>query len=210
MLYLYIFSVYCYSFLYQLCLFRVLYLIIIFHFIVILSLINLPLNENMLLFQKSHNLPLASWVNNTVYDKLLFLNGFQWTYIFKTKQMQRLKGGIDTKTKSNNTYKTHPYNIVPKRCYRCSLLLLSLSAFWENLKTKYVVTYARVLCSIDKLIRSVPIPRNQEIYLSVIPRRCICFSCLWLFNSLFLALLSLIYCVNAKANSRMKKRKQVI
>lgn len=43
--------------------------------------------------EKSHNLPLASWVNNTVYDKLLFLNGFQWTYIFKTKQMQRLKGG---------------------------------------------------------------------------------------------------------------------
>lgn len=46
-----------------------------------------------LLCEKAHNLTLAPWANETVYDKLRSLNDFQFEMLYKTTEMKRLKGG---------------------------------------------------------------------------------------------------------------------
>lgn len=45
-------------------------------------------------FQKIHNLTLAPWVNDTVFDKLMFLINYQFTRFFETPELQRLTGGM--------------------------------------------------------------------------------------------------------------------
>lgn len=74
-----------------------------------------------LLIEKTHNLTLPPWLNNTVYEKIRSLVDYQWSYRFKTKQMERLKGGpllgeflenMEDKIKvnSSNTYKMYMYS----------------------------------------------------------------------------------------------------
>ena len=46
-------------------------------------------------FQKTHNLTLPSWADNaTVYERLRSLNDYQFTLMYDTTQMRRLKGGM--------------------------------------------------------------------------------------------------------------------
>ncbi|XP_045167982.2 lysosomal acid phosphatase-like [Mercenaria mercenaria] len=43
--------------------------------------------------EEAHKMNLSSWINTTVYDKLRELEAYQFTLLFKTKEMSVLKGG---------------------------------------------------------------------------------------------------------------------